>query len=117
TGSRSTGSTPWCAEPLSLPKTSSTASGSTDRLHLFERQAGHEVLRLHAQHLILRGGHDEIDRIARACGTGQFQAIERGDAASGRIIDRLANPEQVADFCAFGIEPDIPGELRILHFR
>ena len=84
-------------------------------LQVPDRQAGHEVLRLHAQHLVRRHRQDQIDRLAAHLSDTTVGRGTSGGTARPRglrpLVELFAIPERIADPGAFGIEPDIPGEL------
>src|SRR5581483_9136204 len=75
---------------------------------LFEWQAGDEVLRLEAQHVVGARGKDQIDGLFLQSGhhAGRFaedQPIEPDDARALRVVEFLALPQRVADFRPFGV--------------
>ena len=78
---------------------------------MLDRQAGDEVLRLQAQHLVLVHRQDQIDRLALHLVHDDIRIAERqpeqsDHAALRRFVEFIAVPERIADPGAIGIEAD-----------
>jgi hypothetical protein len=82
-----------------------------------QRQAGDQILRLHAQHSVFVHRQNEINGLASRFVRAilEMKPIKRGDALAFARFDRFTAPKTVADFRAFSVKADIPGELRVFH--
>src|SRR5215510_15350050 len=83
-----------------------------------DRKAGHEILRLHAQHPLGRHRQYQINgltfrlvqddlRIAKD------ELVKADDALARRAVELSASPQGVPDPGRLGVEADIPGEIGI----
>src|SRR5262249_42474087 len=84
-------------------------------------QSGQQVLRFHADGLVLGHGKDHVDRLTgdlveHIRRIAKIETEYSNDTSHGRLVDIPAMPKHVTDPGGIDIEPDIPGKIDVIQF-